>query len=552
LSLTPEQAAAVLCEAHALEVRAGAGTGKTHTLAHRVAHLAPGLAQQSRCLVVTFTREATASLQRRLSLLLGRDHAVRVLSFHQWAARELPPELRRFMPEAEARRAVAETLLRARPGPGFSRALGVALGEDASARVLGVLSYAKNAQTTLGAALDGPLSNLAPYREALERAQEAYEARKGDRLDYDDLLVAFRDRLARGAAFRQEVVARLDHVFVDEYQDVNGLQADAVRLVSAGPRGARVTVVGDARQSIYGFRGGSPRHLESFLKPYGKRGARLALTLSFRSDRRIVAAANRALPSRYPLRPRQGAPRGLAPEALACADPRDEARTLADRVEALLAEGADPREIVVLSRARHLALAYQEEVVARRADEAWAEDHPGDITDAIDGFLRAARRERVGLAAFAARAEGALGRAARVLARRARAAPPLPARPTAARVLALPKGEDIFHVKVATIHAAKGLEWDHVLLCGAREGGLPSDHALQAPEHVRDALVEEERRLLYVAITRARKSFLATWPRVGERRAHEPCRWLASLAASGSFASLILQGSMKEPSGIHP
>jgi DNA helicase-2/ATP-dependent DNA helicase PcrA len=119
-------------------------------------------------------------------------------------------------------------------------------------------------------------------------------------------------------------------------------------------------------------------------------------------------------------------------------------------------------------------------------------------------------------------------------------------------VLALPKGEDIFHVKVATIHAAKGLEWDHVLLCGAREGGLPSDHALQAPEHVRDALVEEERRLLYVAITRARKSFLATWPRVGERRAHEPCRWLASLAASGSFASLILQGSMKEPSGIHP
>src|SRR5581483_9755640 len=203
LSLTPEQAAAVRCEAHALEIRAGAGTGKTHTLAHRVAHLAPALGQQARCLVVTFTRDATAGLQRRLALLLGRDHAVRVLSFHQWAAREIPPETRRFMPDAEARRAVHEAILRARPGPGFSRALGVALGEDVSTRVLGVLSYAKNAQTTLAAALDGPLSNLATWRDALEEAQATYEARKGDRLDYDDLLVAFRDRLSRSASFRE-------------------------------------------------------------------------------------------------------------------------------------------------------------------------------------------------------------------------------------------------------------------------------------------------------------------------------------------------------------
>jgi len=520
----------VRCAAHALEIRAGAGTGKTHTLAHRVAHLAPAPAQQARVLVVTFTREATAGLQRRLSLLLGRDHLVRVVSFHQWAARELPPEERRFLGDAEARKAIHEGIARARPGPGLRRALGVSAAgnDDVAGRLLGALSFVKNAQTTLGSALEGALSGLAPWRDELETISETYERRKGDRLDYDDLLIAFRDRLRGSAAFRSGVVSRLDHVLVDEYQDVNAIQAQAVHLVTAGPGGARATVVGDARQSIYGFRGGAPRHLEDFLAPYGKRGKRLALTVSFRSDRALVEAGNRALPTAFPLRARRGAARGEAPEVRACEDPRDEARVLADHVEALLAEGADPREIVVLSRARHLALPYQEEVVARRADEAWAEDHPGAMADAIDAFLVAARRRRAALDPWAAAQEGELGRAARILARRARSQA-LPARPTAARLLALPRGEDLFHVKAMTIHAAKGLEWDHVLLAGAREGGLPSDHALQAPEGVRDALVEEERRLLYVALTRARRSFLATWPRLGERRAHAPCRWLETL-----------------------
>jgi superfamily I DNA/RNA helicase len=242
-----------------------------------------------------------------------------------------------------------------------------------------------------------------------------------------------------------------------------------------------------------------------------------------------VDAGNRALPSAWPLRPRRGAPGGEAPEVIACADPRVEARTLADRVEALLAEGADPREIVVLSRARHLVVPYQEEVVARRADEAWAEDHPTAVADAIDAFLLRNRRTRLALDAWAAQQEGELGRAARILARRARSQA-LPARPNAARLLALPRGEDVFHVKAMTIHGAKGLEWDHVLLAGAREGGIPSDHALQAPEHVREGLIEEERRLLYVALTRARRSFVATWARQGDRRAHAPCRWLAAIA----------------------
>lgn len=530
-SLTAEQAASVACEAHALEIRAGAGTGKTHTLAHRVARLAPAPSQQARCLVVTFTRDATANLQRRLALLLGRDHLVRVVSFHQWAARELPREERRFLEDAAARKAVHEGLARARPGGAFSRALGVSASgaDDVAARVLGVLSYVKNAQTSLGAALDGPFVALAPWRDALETVQETYEQRKGDRLDYDDLLVTFRDRLKRKRDVRDAVRARLDHVFVDEYQDVNALQADAVRLVTTGEGAPRVTVVGDVRQSIYGFRGGAPAHLEAFLKPYGRAGKRLALTVNFRSDRALVAAGNLVLPTEHDLRARPGAPKGVAPALRACADPREEARAVADHVEALLAEGAEARDVAILARSRHLALAYQEEVVARRADEAWAEDHPDAFAAAIDAFVAAARRERVRLDDFAARLERDAQRAARILARRARSVE-LPAKPTPARLLALPRGEDLFHVPVVTIHAAKGLEWDHVVLLGAREGGIPSDHALQAPEPVRDALLAEERRLLYVALTRARKSFLATWPERGERRAHEMARWLAPLS----------------------
>ena len=460
-TLTAEQRRAVASEAPALEVRAGAGTGKTTTLAHRLARLAGEGEGEHRLLAVTFTRDATAALGRKLGALLGKEHGVRVSSFHSWAARELRPEEPSFLPSEEPRRIILRAMQRRPASPGLAGALGG--GDDVATRVLAFLSYARNAEVTVGEAILRQFPALAPWQEALEGLQERYQDGKGDRLDYDDLLILFRDRVKRSRAFRDEVAGRLAHLAVDEYQDVNRAQADVVRLL--GTKSALpVTVVGDPRQSIYGFRGGAPSHLDRFLEPFGKRGERVALTVSFRSTRAIVAAGNAVLPDAYPLRPRPRAPAGDAPLVSGHEDPLAEARAALAHVEALLARGAQPGDVAVLVRARPLAARYLDELRERGSD--------------------------------------------------------------AARAVAL-----------LTIHAAKGLEWDHVVLLGAREGGLPNEHALRAGPDAQKALLEEERRLLYVAVTRARKTLLVSWPERGERRHHGPSRLLAPLLRAPEAAA---------------
>lgn len=461
--LTAEQARAVASAAHALEIRAGAGTGKTTTLASRLAALAEAGAPEHRLLAVTFTREASAAMQRKLGLLLGKEHHVRVSTFHQWAARELRGDAPRFLEGGDARAIVLRALQRRGSPPSLARALRVGPADDVAGRVQGFLSYVRNAETTVGGAILRQFPTLASWQPLLEELHDRYQEEKGDRLDFDDLLIVFRDRLKRSKAFRQQVAARLDHLAVDEYQDVNRAQADAVRFVATCEGAPRVTVVGDPRQSIYGFRGASPDHLAAFLTPFGKRGERVALTVSFRSDRALVDAGNRALPDAYPLRARPRAPEGLAPLLRGFADAQEEACGALDHVEALLAAGACPEDVAVLARGRHLTARYAEELYARRL----ARGQRGPLDE----------------------------------------------------------------VQLLTIHAAKGLEWDHVVLLGAREGGLPSDHALRADASVQRELIDEERRLLYVALTRARKTLLVTWPERGDRRAYEPSRFLAPLRA---------------------
>ena len=548
--MTREQARAVDSTARALEIRAGAGTGKTTTLAHRVARLARDSRAPSRLVVVTFTRDATATLARRLSILMGRDHGVRVHSFHQWAARELPRESRVFLDEGDKRRllrralgAPSAGLSRAlgAPSAGLSRALGAVDGDesnDAIGRVAGLISFVKNRESSVAEALDGSFAQLAPWRDALERAHQTYEEGKGARLDFDDLLVTFRDALARSSTFCREVQDGMDHLLVDEYQDVNRIQHDIVHLV-ASPKRQRVdvTVVGDTRQSIYAFRGGAPDHLERFLEPFGRRGKRLALTTSFRSTRALVDAGNRALSDAFPLRARPRAPRGEAPEIVACADVAHEGEAVLDRVESLLARDVDPSEIAVVARSRFLLDATHEELRDRIAADAWAAREPGALTAACDAYLGA--RPKPSLGEWVSPAEHA--RAARVLARRARAAGLDAQALGARRLLALPSAPRLDEVRFGTIHAAKGLEWDHVLLVGAREGGLPGEQALRAAGDVQRELIAEERRLFYVALTRARASFVATW--APDRRRTEASRFLAALAMDERAGTRLLEAA---------
>lgn len=442
--LTAEQRRAVASKAHALEIRAGAGTGKTTTLAHRLARIVADGSPEHRLLAVTFTRDATVALSRKLGALLGKGHGIRVSSFHQWAARELAAEEPRYLGQDDARRIVLRSLQTRPASAAFSSALGG--GDDVAARVLGFLSYVKNAQTSVGGAVERQFPALAPWIGDLEELWDRYHHAKGDRLDYDDLLLLFRERVGGSATFRAEVAARLDHLAVDEYQDVNGPQVDIVRALTTGKGAPDVTVVGDARQSIYGFRGGGPAHLDAFLEPYGRRGARVPLTVCWRSTRAIVHVGNALLPDAHPLRARPRAPAGNPPIVAGYDDGLAEAKGATARLRELLDAGAQPQDCVVLVRARPLA--------SRFVDEA--------------------------------RAAG------------------------------------IEEVPLRTIHAAKGLEWDHVVVLGAREGGLPSSHVLRASPAAQPALLEEEKRLLYVAATRARKTLMITY-------AGTPSRFLAPL-----------------------
>ena len=229
---------------------------------------------------------------------------------------------------------------------------------------------------------------------------------------------------------------RLDHVLVDEFQDVNAAQEESVRRVTV--RGPRVTIVGDPRQAIYGFRGASPDHLLRFPEAFGRRARVLALATNFRATRHLVDLANRVEPGLAPMRAASRA-RGAMPRLEGFPDAASEAEAAVQRVS-----GWDLAESTVLVRARHHAAAF------------------------LLAWRRSGREEP----------------------------PPL-----------------------RTIHAAKGLEWERVLLLGAREGNLPSDRAA-TPE-----ALAEERRMLYVAVTRARKE-LGWRPETLKRLAAD----LASLA----------------------
>jgi len=622
--LTPEQQAVVQASAHAVQVAAGPGTGKTHTLAHVVRRLIAEGLRPERIAVLTFTRDATAVLNRRLNALLGKGHLVQVSSFHSFCARLLPAGERRFFDRPEAR-ALAERLARealAHPTMGrkLQRGLGAASEDeegDAASRLLGFISYCKNVEVSVQQAVQQQFPTLSGCEDVLARAYDAYEEGKGDRLDFDDLLLIVRDRLASDPRFRDQVAAGLDALVVDEYQDVNRSQNEIVRLLtdpSPGKHRPRAVVVGDVRQAIYGFRGGSPLHLKGFAEAQGLgRRERLALTLNFRSQRALLAAANRLFPEEDALDAPQGTPEGTPPEIVPCADPEAEARFLCDRITELLAAGEDPAEIVVLARARHLREAFDLEVAARVGDGVFLQANRGEAAETADLFLAFAQlvhpdyalgpdsKKVLGMLlsaltdasardvvrfmdeALAVKAGGAkkapepkVVRDAFVMLRDRRAAlgkafharadfpvrevaqafgslnwKGMPARIRAVRVLsrrlaALPAVKDLAELQAATlaalkpdhpetrlpeivrhtIHGAKGLEWDHVFLLGAREGGLPSDPTLKAPDQYRDGLIEEEKRLFYVAVTRARKHLVITYPGKEGRRSFEPSRFL--------------------------
>src|SRR3954465_14665043 len=274
-----------------LLILAGAGTGQTTTLCSRVAHLVSEGVPSERILLVTFTRRAAREMLQRsrglvpasAKVLCGTFHSVahRLVRRHA-AALGLPGGFGLLDPRGAAR---VPPPPRAEHGHAASRTR-----FPRKATLLDIYSRTVNAQLPLSAVIAEHFPWCEEHREAISALFKAYTARKRTLgvADLDDLLLYWR-ALARDEVIGPRMAAAFDHVLVDEYQDVNGLQVDLVRaLASHGPA---VTAVGDDFQAIYGFRSASAEHILRFPDQFDGTEA-VTLECTYRSPQPVLDASN--------------------------------------------------------------------------------------------------------------------------------------------------------------------------------------------------------------------------------------------------------------------
>ncbi|PZG23594.1 ATP-dependent DNA helicase [Micromonospora craterilacus] len=572
--LDPEQRSAVTAPAGPVCVLAGAGTGKTRAVTSRIAHRAlTGEISARHVLAVTFTARAAAELRHRLALL--GVAGVQARTFHAAALRQVryfAPRLLdgRAMPELLDSKVRLVTLAAARAGLRADR--------TAARDLAGEIEWAKSSLVEPGEYVVAAAKALreTPHEPAkVAEVFAAYEKlkRTGGVIDFEDVLRAAVWGIEEHRDVAEQVRNQYRHFVVDEYQDVNPLQQ---RLLDAWLGGRDdVTVVGDASQTIYSFTGATSAYLVDF--PRRCRGATVVrLVRDYRSTPQVVGLANavisqaRGSESRLRLELVGQRPAGPEPERRIFTDEPAEANAVAVRCRALVDAGTPAREIAVLFRTNAQSEAYEkalaeagvpylvqgaerffERVEVRQAMvalRAAIRSIPGEtplrtaVVEALAGVGWApdtpppggAARERwEALAALVQLAEEyaatpdlrALGVAATV------------ERPVTladftdelARRAAQQHAPTVDGVTLASLHSAKGLEWDAVFLVGLAEGTMPTTYARTTEQ------VEEERRLLYVGITRAREWLWLSYAsaRSPGGRARRPCRFLPQLAPAG-------------------
>ncbi len=594
--LDDAQLAAVDHGTSPLVVVAGAGTGKTRTLTARVARLLERGVDPERILLLTFTRRAAEDMLARAATLIGRPELARRLwggTFHRVAYQVIRDfcEVLGLAPTFSvldpADAGDAMDLLRDDAG-----LAGSAERLPRTATLVDLYSRCVNTNRTVAevAALDFPWCQ--PQVAEIVKLFRAFVARKRSRgqLDYDDLLVYFRAALLDETVGPQ-LAGRWDYVLVDEYQDVNSLQAEIVAGLCPGGRG--LTVVGDDAQAVYGFRGADPAQLSRLAASYPDVTV-VVLEHNFRSVQRVLDLANLARPASglglpaIRLRAQRGG--GARPTLDRCYDASSEARAVARRILEHHEEGMRLADQAILVRAAHHSDLVELELTARRIpyrkygglryvdaahlkdfvagarlvdnptdDVAWmrllrlhpgvgpsrarqllellpprrpsgAEDWP-EVVAAAPPPARAALSATLPGLLDARSAASAKAKAEAVLAllrplvaahyasgsarlsdldRLVAAAgtsedlaswvsaitldPPVSCADLAGR----PRLDEDY-VVVSTVHAAKGLEWRAVHLVHLVDGAFPADMALRSGEGL-----AEERRLFYVALTRAR------------------------------------------------
>jgi DNA helicase II / ATP-dependent DNA helicase PcrA len=592
-----------------LLVIAGAGTGKTNTLAHRVAHLVLNGVAPDRILLLTFSRRAAEEMVRRAHRIVAHALALKRGGASADAVR---------LPWAGTFHSVANRLLRqyARPiglEPGFSvidrgdaaDLLDVARHElDFSSKerrfprkdtCLAIYSHCVNTRWPLDRVLADTFPWCTEWEAELKTLFRRFvEAKLAQQvLDFDDLLVYWH-ALMQDSSLARDVGERFDHVLVDEYQDTNSLQAEI--LLALKPTGAGLCVVGDDAQSIYSFRAANVGNILDFPARFSPPAQIVTLEDNYRSTQPILDAANGLMAEaskqfRKELRARRGAGNassGARPLHVTVLDDLAQANYVIGCILAARERGVLLRRQAVLFRSSHHSDVLELELVRRdipyvkygglkfleaahvkdllailrwadnpknriaafrvlqllpgmgpgNADRCWKTFEAGGYDWAALSAFRApaAAREAwaplvellAAIGAVSARWPGQVGRARRwyepQLARiyaagevrsgdleslerialqfgtRERFLTELTLDPpNATSDISNAASRDEDYLILSTVHSAKGQEWDHVHVLNVSDGNFPNEYAAGRPEQI-----EEERRLLYVAMTRAR------------------------------------------------
>jgi DNA helicase-2/ATP-dependent DNA helicase PcrA len=618
--LNERQREAACADSAPLLIIAGAGTGKTNTLAHRVAHLILEGCSPEKLLLLTFTRRAALEMTRRAQRIVREVMKDVKLpwsgTFHSIANRLIRRHCKRLgLAESFSvldRGDAADLMDVARHERGLSKAEKRFPRKDTC---LAIYSHRVNTQRPLAETLQALFPWCAEWEDELKKLFALYVEKKlsHQALDYDDLLLYWHAMMA-DEALAAEVGAQFDHILVDEYQDTNVLQAEI--LLRLKPSGEGVTVVGDDAQAIYSFRAATVENIRNFTNQYQKSGSEpqtyqreagktgaltpsvISLEENYRSTQQVLDAANALIGKNLYSKKKQGA----KPRYVTVADDEGQAQYVVTRVLEARERGVLLRHQAVLFRASHHSDLLELELVRRNipyvkygglkfleaahvkdllAVLRWA-DNPRNRVAAFralqllpgvgpagaagiftrfeaEGYswsaLKTGSTETDELMVYLADSvwEGQLQRVrewyqphlerlydsaqvrAADLTQLERIGQSFQERQTFLTEMALDPPSatsdlsgapylDEDHLVLSTVHSAKGQEWEAVHILNVADGNFPSEFSTGRSE-----LIEEERRLLYVAMTRAKselhviaplKYYVTSQSRMGDKHVY--------------------------------
>jgi len=533
-ALDSQQRAAAECVSGPVVIHAGAGTGKTRTITHRLAYaIQSGVVEANQTLTVTFTNRAAGELRSRL-LELGIPNA-QVRTFHSAALRQLrffyPQVFTNQIPTLISSKATyvaqAATQCHIDAGPDTIRDLASEI-EWAKVNIISPDLYRESAFDR---------GRMPGHNLSAEQVAQVYETYlkvldQAHLMDFEDVLLTTVALLSNYPELAAQVRSQYRYFTVDEFQDVSPIQFELLSLW-LGNRDD-VCVVGDPAQTIYEFTGATPEYLATFANHF-PRATAFDLTNSYRSTPEVIQVANQVLTriSNNSLKLQATRSSGQNVTVAAFSDDETEAREIASNIRKLLSGGLEPRDIAVIYRINS-----QSEVFETALANA-------DIPVTIRGASRYFERPEIRNALLHLRANLQVPDAremnfiVRDIVSGLGWAPKSPDSGRAAQntweslntlvqladdfaaqnrtallpefIAALDHRNEYDHdpvanaVTLASIHAVKGLEWDAVFVAGLSDGLLPITYA-KTP-----TLISQERRLFYVALTRAKNHLHISW-----------------------------------------